>query len=171
MDKLERLSPNDKKAVLNAKDSGGKSALHVTVEEGLVDAAERLILDGAKIGIEDSMRQTPLHVAVIRSNEDIALSLLEFKVTKSTSETPRQDQTPLATSSEAVHELLIMQDVTGKTALHHGCMTGKPQLVILILAATPRPKEPFLNTFLNKPRHRQKLERNDGSILVRFAGS
>jgi ankyrin repeat protein len=150
LEKLKALPLKDKTAVLDAQDSGGKSALHIAIEEGHVDAANRLIQNHAKIYIEDAMGQTPLHVAVIRNCEDIALSLLEYKVQKDTIGPPSSDPAPPETDFKEVHRLLIMQDRTGKTALHHASMMRKPQLVILIVAATASAERIFLNEFLNK---------------------
>lgn len=49
-------------------DDNGKTALHKSVESGSLPCCEYLLLNGAKVNLQDDQGRSPLHLAVERSN-------------------------------------------------------------------------------------------------------
>ncbi|KAF5012599.1 hypothetical protein FDECE_1366 [Fusarium decemcellulare] len=76
LDELCRLLEMEKSQV-NAKDANGKTALHIAVEHGLVDVAEKLIKAEADVSAEDEEKRQPLHRACLEGHARLAELLLE----------------------------------------------------------------------------------------------
>ena len=61
---------------VNAKDSDGYSALHITSGKGFNEIAKLLIKEGANVNIKDEDAYTPIHYASVNGHVDIVELLL-----------------------------------------------------------------------------------------------
>jgi ankyrin repeat protein len=91
-------------AELNAKDTLGRTALHMAAFYGQLKVTELLIERGADVNIKDRVGMTPLHVAVLSGGRQEVELLLEKKAR------------------------INLKSDAGQTALHLAAATGQPKL-------------------------------------------
>lgn len=82
MSKTDLISKLDKSlsqdnSQLSLHDADGKTALHVSSEHGLMDAAEWLIDAGADVSLMENDGQQPLHIACLEGHTEVAELLLK----------------------------------------------------------------------------------------------
>ena len=51
-----------------------QTPLHLAVHQGHLGVVERLVGYGANLNVQDSNGDTPLHIALVRDNEDVISS-------------------------------------------------------------------------------------------------
>lgn len=61
----------------DARDKSDRTALHVAVASGRIDAAEMLLKFGADVDAKDKQQWAPLHIAVFRLNVEMVKFLVE----------------------------------------------------------------------------------------------
>jgi ankyrin repeat protein len=102
-------------ANVNAKDSGGGTALHRAALRGYVEIARELISQGALVTIADSKRRTPLHQAAQGTSLEMVRELLN-------SSNPNRRSNP------------NLYDNNEETPLHYAVEYGRIEIVKELLA-------------------------------------
>ncbi|RBA22490.1 hypothetical protein FPRO05_00837 [Fusarium proliferatum] len=127
---------------INAKDSDGKTALHVAIEHGLEAEAQTLIQNGAHIGISDNEGQQPLYLACAEgSTKLVTLLLTKGAIVNSAS---NDGETPLAAACREDHtkvaNILLDEkadtqtsDKGGRTPLHWASLGNHAEIVKRLL--------------------------------------
>lgn len=79
-DKLDqvKVAIKDHRALINATDDKGKTALYIAAEHGMIDAVNTLVKHGAHINHQvGKTLYTPLIIAVIKGNIEVVKYLIE----------------------------------------------------------------------------------------------
>ena len=147
--------------IINAGDRHGNTALHyVSKHKKSIDSKKRpkkrmtrfkiikkdiihrLLSSGACIDAENKRFETPLHLAVLNGDENVAKTLCRSKANPNT-RTKYYRVTPLHEAVKScmyMTKLLLMhgsnanaEDSNKKTPLHHACAINEPDLVQLLL--------------------------------------
>ncbi len=102
-------------AFVNARDSRGKTALHLASENNYADIIRLLVSRGADIFLKDSKGASPLLFALGTKSQQLQGSLLMALL----SQNPN------------------LEDILGDTALHYAASLGNEQAVLIILSLNP----------------------------------
>jgi len=142
-DKVKAFLKQDKNLV-NARDSGGKGALHWAALYGQKEVAELLLAQKADVNSRDENGFTPLHWAAEFNQSDVTRVLLANKA-DTTLKVPRFGWTPLRLAVLHGHirtaEALLqggadpnLKDEENIPLLHQAIISGKKEMVELLLA-------------------------------------
>jgi ankyrin repeat protein len=171
---IENLIKEDN-TLLKAKDYNlnGKSALHIAIENGKLNAVESLLKNGMDKNIKDNLGNTAIHTAAIVGNKEITeyfqnpsfYLYFNFNSKNNKGSTPLQlaimnEKKELAVyllnrcSSSSYYNIA---DTDGNTNLYYAIKNGMPEVVDIILTKLPEIK-------INEPL-------NNGKIATHVAAS
>lgn len=142
-DKVAAFLKEDKK-LINAKDNGGKAALHWAALYGQKKVVELLLAEKADVNLPDEGGFTPLHWATMFNKSDVVAVLLANKADMNVT-VPRFRWTPLRLAvihgHMATAEALLKgganpnpNDNENIPLLHQAVIRGKKEMVELLLA-------------------------------------
>jgi hypothetical protein len=157
----------DQGAIVNCRDAGGLTTLHLSVLHEHEEGIELLLNAGAKVDEQDSRGQTPLHMAVTTGMENLVRKLLKRHASIGIYDTAGLQPIHLAVTAgyrEIIRLLLIegaelISKTKGqKTAIELAESLGQGELVIWLEEQSNQIKQLRLETELKQDDRIEQLE-------------
>lgn len=116
---------------VDARDSLGRTALHIAAGRGRREMIEALVHAGASVGATDEEGWSPLHLASVSGHTGIARLLLDAGAPIDAA----LSRGMMACYEFAEHDVGSLHKIGGSTALHLAAMQGTGEVAALLLGA------------------------------------
>ncbi|XP_046572150.1 transient receptor potential cation channel subfamily A member 1 homolog [Haliotis rubra] len=137
------LQRENSKKMMETKDAGGNTCLHIATENGHEEIIQKLLANGADVSVDRNDGMYPLHLAVISGNLKIVKAFLTN--TKKSSFENKAQSTPLHLAAQYNHleiaeylleelqDLVTKQDNDNNTPLHIAALYNHSRIVKLLM--------------------------------------
>lgn len=121
------LTEEDVSKYINVRDCNGVTALMLSVTNGHVATVEYLLSQGANPLLGDKYGCTVLHRAAAVGHDDVVMAMVKHM---SMQKKPGDDRETMA------NDAVLIQDITGRTALHFASIRGSVDILETLLRFT-----------------------------------